>query len=141
MGVSMRDCVLIATQIGAEFYVQKEAGKSKQYHVVLDGKRSDFRVLGDAYQFMSDISLGSMYGDWVLATTAKDSEILGDSDAQTLNRAMETLGRWTERMKDNESVDTKTYSLAVDITGEIYEFLLRCDEMDQRKEGGRNLKA
>lgn len=129
MGVSMRDCKLIATQIGAKFYVKHEAGKSKNYHVVLNGNRSDFRVLSDAYEYMSNVSLGAMYGDWILATISEDRESLTESEIRTLNKAKEILGRWTEKYKDDESVDYTTYAVAVDATSSIYEFLLRYDEM------------
>lgn len=134
MGVSMRDCNIIAAQIGAEFYVKHEAGKSKQYHVVLNGERSDFRVLGDAYKFISDVSLGSMYGDWILATTRGNNDSLTEAEVRTLNEAKSILGKWTERHQDDESVDYTTYAVAVDATSDIYEFLLRYDEMTKEHE-------
>ena len=129
MGVSMRDCKMIAAQIGADFYVRHEAGKSKAYHVVLDGNRSDFRVLNDAYEYMSNVSLAAMYGDWIIATTAEDEGGLTDSDIRTLKKAKSILNRWTLDVEDDESVDYMTYAVAIDATSNIYEFLLRYEEM------------
>lgn len=124
MGVSVRDCNMIAAQIGAEFFIKKESGKSRRYHVVIDGGRSDFMRLNEAYEFMSGKSLMKMYD------IKEDSDNgIGEADLAILRKAQGILARWTESMVEDESVPEVLLRTAVDATGLLYDLTDGYEEM------------
>lgn len=124
---SMSDCQQMAAQIGARFYARKEAGKSKRYHVEHEGRRNDFRVLGDAYAFMSDIALGSLYGAEA-HESVEDVPTFDHNDEYALRRALGVLTRWSEQAADADGVDDAMCAAVIDATSNLYEVLVRIEE-------------